>query len=286
MDSIDQKLKVNPLISLMRQPKIYIKLPSQGKFWPEGALDISPNGEYAVFSMTARDELLLKTPDSLLNGQAIVDVIQNCIPAIHNAWEIPNIDLDVILVALRLATYGTQMEMTIGKDELTYSVDLRTILDSLYETVTWDEQINFGDSLAIFVKPVNYKVISQANQQNFETQKIMNLLNNSVLTEEQKISAFRDSLKKLTDLTVGIINNSVYRIESSAGTTDDPEFIKEFMNNCDKDIYDAVKNRLDEMRTKNAIKPMLIDATPEMIAAGSPEIIEVPITFDQTNFFV
>jgi len=286
MDSIDQKLKVNPLISLMRQPKIYIKLPSQGKFWPEGALDISPNGEYAVFSMTARDELLLKTPDSLLNGQAIVDVIQNCIPAIHNAWEIPNIDLDVILVALRLATYGTQMEMTIGKDELTYSVDLRTILDSLYETVTWDEQINFGDSLAIFVKPVNYKVISQANQQNFETQKIMNLLNNSVLTEEQKISAFRDSLKKLTDLTVGIINNSVYRIESSAGTTDDPEFIKEFMNNCDKDIYDAVKNRLDEMRTKNAIKPMLINATPEMIAAGSPEIIEVPITFDQTNFFV
>ena len=285
MDSIDQKLKVNPLISLMRQPKIYIKLPSQGKFWPEGALDMSPNGEYAVFSMTARDELLLKTPDSLLNGQAIVDVIQNCIPAIHDAWEIPNIDLDVILVALRLATYGTQMEMSIGKDELTYSLDLRTILDSLYETVVWDEQINFGDSLAIFVKPVNYKVISQANQQNFETQKIMNLLSNSVLTEEQKISAFRDSLKKLTDLTVGIINNSVYRIESSAGTTDDPEFISDFMNNCDKDIYDAVKNRLDEMRTKNAIKPMLINATPEMIAAGSPEIIEVPITFDQTNFF-
>ena len=285
MDSIDQKLKVNPLISLMRQPKIYIKLPSQGKFWPEGALDMSPNGEYAVFSMTARDELLLKTPDSLLNGQAIVDVIQNCIPAIHNAWEIPNIDLDVILVALRLATYGTQMEMTIGKDELTYSVDLRNILDSLYETVTWDEQINIGNSLAIFVRPVNYKVISQANQQNFETQKIMNLLSNSVLTEEQKISAFRDSLKKLTDLTVGIINNSVYRIESSAGTTDDPEFISDFMNNCDKDIYDAVKNRLDEMRTKNAIKPMLINATPEMIAAGSPEIIEVPITFDQTNFF-
>ena len=285
MDSIDQKLKVNPLISLMRQPKIYIKLPSQGKFWPEGALDMSPNGEYAVFSMTARDELLLKTPDSLLNGQAIVDVIQNCIPAIHDAWEIPNIDLDVILVALRLATYGTQMEMSIGKDELTYSLDLRTILDSLYETVVWDEQINFGDSLAIFVKPVNYKVISQANQQNFETQKIMNLLSNSVLTEEQKISAFRDSLKKLTDLTVGIINNSVYRIESSAGTTDDPEFISDSMNNCDKDIYDAVKNRLDEMRTKNAIKPMLINATPEMIAAGSPEIIEVPITFDQTNFF-
>ena len=80
MDSIEQKPRVNPLTSLMRQPKIYIKLPSNGRFWAPGSLDTPPNGEYAVYSMTARDEMMLKTPDSLLNGQAIVDVIEHCVP--------------------------------------------------------------------------------------------------------------------------------------------------------------------------------------------------------------
>ena len=33
--------------------------------------------------MTAKDEMMFKTPDALLNGQATVDVIQSCIPAIN-----------------------------------------------------------------------------------------------------------------------------------------------------------------------------------------------------------
>jgi hypothetical protein len=113
----------------------------------------------------------------------------------------------------------------------------------------------------------------------------MSLVNNSALSEEDKILTFKDSFKKLTDLTVNIISNSVYRIESSAGTTEDPEFIAEFMNNCDKEVYDAVKNKLDELRIKNTLKPIKVKATEEMIAAGSPEEVEIPITFDPANFF-
>jgi len=48
MDYTAPKQKINPLTSLMRQPKIYIRLPSNGRYWAEGSLDLSPNGEYAV----------------------------------------------------------------------------------------------------------------------------------------------------------------------------------------------------------------------------------------------
>ena len=89
--------KINPLIGMMRQPKIYIKLPSNGNYWSDGSLQLSPNGEYPVYSMTAKDELILKTPDALLNGQAVVDVIQSCLPNIINAWECR---LRILLVAL------------------------------------------------------------------------------------------------------------------------------------------------------------------------------------------
>ena len=260
-------------------------MPSGGRFWKEGSIDISPNEEYAVYSMTARDELLLKTPDALMNGQAVVDVVQNCIPSIRNAWEIPSIDVDVILIALRLATYGDQMTMTAGPDEAEYSVDLRLLLDTLYNTVKWDERINIGTDMAIFIKPVNYQVISKTSIRTFETQKLMSIVNDSTLTEDEKINTFRDSFKKLTELTVGIINDSVYRIESASGTTEDAQDIQEFMDNCDKSIFDAVKNRLDELRIQNTLKSIKVRATDEMIENGSEEEIEIPLTFDPANFF-
>ena len=78
----------NPLSKYFRQSKLYISLPSQGKHYPAGAIDFPESGEVEVYSMTAKDELLFKTPDALLNGQATVDVIQSCIPAIKDVQAI------------------------------------------------------------------------------------------------------------------------------------------------------------------------------------------------------
>jgi len=74
--------KKNPLASFYRQPKIYVRLPSKGEFYTPGSLDVSENGEYPVYAMTAKDELLFKTPDALLNGTSTVELIKSCIPAL------------------------------------------------------------------------------------------------------------------------------------------------------------------------------------------------------------
>lgn len=284
----DQNVKKpNPLASLMRQPKIYIKLPSGGKYWGDGSLDHTINGEYPVYSMTARDELLLKTPDALMNGQAVVDVIQSCMPNILNAWEMPNIDTDTILIAIRLATYGETMEtgFTVGEQEMTYSLDLRLLIDSLNESITWDEKIDIGTEMAIYIKPINYLTASKTSLQNFETQKIISLVNNSTLSDDEKIESFKTSFKKLTDITVGIITSSVYKIESRQGTVTDKDHLQEFMNNCDKEIFEAVRNKLDILAKSNSLKPIKVRSTPDMIAAGAAEEVEIPITFDSANFF-
>lgn len=288
MESTQPKTRVNPLTSLMRQPKLYIKLPSNGQFWPEGSLNVTLNGDYPVYSMTAKDELLLKTPDALMNGQAVVDVIQNCLPNIVDAWQVPAIDLDVILVAIRLATYGEKMEMTIDvgmETDFSYSLDLRTLLDQLMNTITWDGRIEIGQEMVLHIKPASYMTVSKSSIQNFEAQKILSIVNSSTLSEEEKVQTFRDSFKKLTDLTVGVITSSVYKIESTAGTTDDLNDIREFLDNCDKHVFDAIKQRLDLMRERNSLKPIVVQATPEMIANGSKETIEIPLTFDASNFF-
>lgn len=280
----------NPLASFMRQPKIYIRLPSQGNYWPNGSLVRTESGEYPVYSMTAKDELMLKIPDALMNGQAVVDVIQNCVPNIKNAWTVPDIDIDVILIAIRLATYGEKMTMplTFGEDlEMEYSVDLRTVMDSLMNQITWDNTIQISNELTVFVKPLTYKQMTESALTTFETQKIMQIANDDVMAEDDKIKLFKESFKKLTESTVGIIGSSIYRIDSAQGSTDNPAFIREFVDNVDKDMFNLIQNHLNMLKEQNTIKPIIITVTDEMREKGiTGDTVTVPLTFDSSTFFV
>lgn len=280
----------NPLSSFMRQPKIYIRLPSDGKFWPEGSLKISETGEYPVYSMTAKDELMLKIPDAVMSGQAVVDVIQHCIPDIKNAWYVPSIDLDVLLIAIRLATYGEKMITPINLDDDTeyeYSVDLRIVMDMLMNQITWNSVVPINDDLTVYVRPMNYKQISENALKTFETQKILQIANNEGMQEEEKLRAFKESFEKLTNLTIGLVESSIYRIDSSAGSTENPFHIKEFMENADKEIFNAIQGHLEKLRDINALKPITVPVTDEMKEKGFiGDTIEIPLVFDPSTFFV
>ena len=188
--------KSNPLAGFMRQPKIYIRLPSGGAYWPAGSLAIPENKEFAVYSMTAKDELAFKTPDALMNGQAVVDVIQSCIPSIKNAWATPNIDLDLILVAIRIATYGEMMEISHvvpGTTEtVEHSIDLRVMLDQL-SVNQWEDAVEINEFLTCFVRPLTYKHITQTGLKTFETQRLMQAVNDESLSEERKLEIFNQS---------------------------------------------------------------------------------------------
>lgn len=280
------KTRINPLISHMRQPKVYIKLPSNGAYWPEGSLNPSVNGEYPVYSMTAKDELMLKTPDALMNGSSVVEVIQSCMPNILDAWQTPTVDIDVILIALRIATYGHMMPIQVSHaliegGKMDYEIDLRTILDDLQNNIRWEERIEVKPNLVIYVKPFPYSIINQSNINEFETQRIINIVSDTEMDEDTKVKAFQESFAKLTKVTVDLINNSVYRIESDTGSTDDPEFIAEFMANTDIEVFDAVRDRIDDMKKNNAVKPMKI----QVGDPASPLEVEVPISFDYSSFF-
>ena len=283
-------IQANPLMSFMRQPKIYIKLPRGGEFWPQGTLDITETGEYPVYSMTAKDELMLKIPDAVMNGQAIVDVIQHCMPNIKNAWVIPSIDLDVILISIRLATYGEKMTTPIeilDDDDLEYTVDLRIVMDTLMTDIVWDPVVSINSDLTVFVKPMTYKQISESSVSTFETQKMLQLANNEALSEEDKLKAFKESFNKLTEITIGIVEKSIFRIDSTAGSTDNPKHIREFIENADKDMFNAIQNHLDKLKDINSIKPIRIPVTDDMRLKGiTQDYIDIPLVFDPATFFV
>lgn len=280
----------NPLAMYMRQPKIYFRLPSSGNFWPKGSIEIPETGQLPVYSMTAKDELLLNVPDALMNGQAVVDVIQNCIPSIKNAWQAPSIDIDAMLIAIRIATYGEMMDTPVTfKNDIVmdYQIDLRTVLDNLIQSISWDNAIEISSELTVFVKPLNYKQLTESALQSFETQKIMQLSNNDSISEDEKVKMFKESFAKLTNSTVGMVSASISHIDTLQGSTDNPTFIKDFIDNVDKDVFNKIQKHLDKLKDINSIKPMTVPVTDEMREKGiSGDSVEIPLVFDASTFFV
>lgn len=280
--------QTNPLTKFMRQPKIYITLPSGGNYWPKNSLIMPENDQLPVYSMTAKDEILFKTPDALMNGQAVVDVIQSCVPNIKNAWSTPSIDLDMLLIAIRIATYGEKMEMTytvpVIKEEVDYEISLHQFIDQA-NNIHWVEQVPIDDEMVIFVKPLNYKHMTTISQRGFETSKIMQISSNDSLTDEQKNSMIRDSFRSLTDLTTDIMVSSIFKIKTAEGDVTETRFIKEFIENADRSIVDTIQKHLTDLKTRNEVKPLTMSTTPEQQEAGAPASFEVPINFDNATFF-
>lgn len=286
-------LDTNPLNKYFRQPKLYIQIPSRGKYYQQGAIEYPENGELEVYSMTAKDELVFKTPDALLNGQATVDVIQSCIPAIKNAWQMPSIDLDVALIAIRLATYGELMTLSLktpvtGEDKQ-MQVNLRELMDN-FAQIEYDNIVEMPE-MTVKLRPLTYKEFTTGALKTFEEQRIFNIVNDDTISEEDKLQSFTNSFAKLTELTVDMMCKGIQSITLPSVNENDPIVvtsqlhINEFIKNADKTFFNLVQTHLEGQREKFQLKPLIATASPEEIAQGVPETYEVPITFDQSNFF-
>lgn len=285
---IMENVKHNPLQKYFRQPKIYLRLPSSGNFYPEGSLEKTETGEYPVYSMTAKDEIVLKTPDALLNGQATVDVIQSCLPNIKDAWKIPSIDLDAILVAIRIATYGEMLDVNTIipglNEERTYETDLRYVLEKLLNG-TFDTVCKINNEIEVRLRPLNYAEFTKNASKSLEEQRIIQIVNNDNLDSEDKLAKFAQSFRKLTEVTINMVSSGIEKVITPDGEVSDPLFIQEFINNADKTFLTKIINHLEEQKLKFTIEPFKVQATPDEISAGAPAEFSVPITLDASNFF-
>jgi len=286
--TFNSNIEQNPLRKYFRQPKVYTTLPSRGKFYPEGVLNMPETGELPVFAMTAKDELIIKTPDALLNGQATVDVIKSCIPNITNPWHMPSVDLDACLVAIRIATYGEKLDITtkvpVLGEEREFSVDLRQVLNKLV-TPEYSNKLKLGD-INVELRPLTYKEFTDSNLKTFEEQRIFSLVNDDDMDDSEKLTRFSASFKKLTDMTVNMLGKSIAKLQIGDDEVTNPVHIEEFIDNVDKEFFKGITDHLEEQRKKFAIEPIKVKSNEEDIAAGVPEEWEVPVTFDQSNFFV
>ena len=135
------------------------------------------------------------------------------------------------------------------------------------------------------LKPLTYKEFTDSSLKTFEEQRIFSLVNDDEMEDSEKLSRFNKSFKKLTDITVNMLSKSIAKIIIGDDEVTNPTHIEEFIDNVDKEFFKGITDHLEEQRKKFAIEPIKVQSNEEDIAKGVPESWEVPITFDQSNFF-
>ena len=250
----------NPLQQYFRQPAVYIRLPSEGKFYPPGAVTIPANGELGVLPMTTMDEITYRTPDALFNGSAVTAVIESCVPAIKDAWAVPSVDVDTILVAIRIATYGHGMDIITQCPSCSaageYTIDLRQVMDQI-KAPNYDNVLALGD-LELHFRPMSYQQMNANSLIQFEEQKSIQSLQDESISEDQKIRTLGAMLKKITSATARALAENIAYIQTPQTMVEDQAQIFEWLTNSDRDTFNRVRDHILALKASGELKPVHI----------------------------
>ena len=271
----------NPLQKHFRQPAVYLRLPAGGRFWDSKALEMPESMEIPIYPMTIKDEITIKTPDALMNGQGVVDVIHSCCPNIKNAWATPSVDMDAIFIAIRIASYGSGMDIDSVcphcGEENRHAVDLTQLLDRIQPPDYAPVEI---EDLTFEFMPQNFKNYNDANLVVYEQQKLIAAITDSTLTDEEKVQQFNTIFPRLTDMNVGNIVNNILAINAHGSRVTERHHVKEFIMNCDRKVFAQIKQTVDAFADSAKIKSLAAQCT---ACSGT---YSQELTFDQANFFV
>jgi hypothetical protein len=279
----------NPLQKYYRQPQIYIKLPSGGRYYPKDVFTPTETGDIPILPMTVKDELAFKTPDAMINGQATVDVIKSCVPNLLDPWKMVNYDTDAVLLAIRIATYGETMDISFRvpgtNEEQSYSLNLPALLEDLAKAKIEDETTT-SKGFKIEIQPLDYRTLTKIQIARFEQQKMYGTIDSSAMTEEQKQTAFAKSFETLNMVNFSLLVDSIKSISTPEGNTVvDRAQIIEFCNKADTKTITEIQEKLSDLRLQAQIPPLKIKTTEDQIKKGAPASFEVPVTYDNSNFF-
>lgn len=250
---MEQKIQQsNPLRQYFRVAKMYIQLPSGTSYYTPDVISFTDKGELAIFPMTGKDEITLKNPDALLNGEALIEVLLSCVPAVHNPRMLLTNDIDALITAIRYATYNDSLETDIKCPECgfsnTYKLDLQYALDNM-TSLESEYVVNLESGVSVFIHPYRFPELLMSLHAQFERNKLARAVDNDTITDEQRSGIFRKAFKEMAVTKFELMCNAIEKVidETNNVNVTDKKFINEFLQNIDKKSADKISDMIDEI---------------------------------------
>lgn len=287
------------LSKIYRVPKININLPSGKNYYPTDLVALSMDHSLPVRAMTAKDELMLKSPDALLNGDCLVHIISSCVPEIKDPKKLLAPDVEAILLGIFYASYGPKIEFKAKcpncEHENHFEVEIRNILDSstiLSLPAVLESEANTIDNvptkIVTRVKPYTFETNTRHQLQLFEHSKMLQVLSDDNSEDSRKLQVFNDCFTKIVNIKFENVVQCIDSIEiheqingewKITPITDEKE-IEDFIFNADSALIDPIMKKIDELN-ESGIKNDF-DAK----CAKCEHEWNTKVEFNPVNFFV
>jgi len=276
----------NPLKSHFRAPKLFTRLPSGGAFYSEGVVEMSTTGELEIYAMTSRDEVMMRNPDALLNGESVAQIITSCVPQVKKPRELLGADVDALMVAIQGATYGDEVTVQTPCPECGNTVigagSVQGSLATMREVPT-DVKVE-TDGLTIELRPVTYETTIAAGVSNFQNARSMASIA-QIEDDIEKLQAFNNSYMKMAELNFLVILDSIYSISGTDENGEefivtDRDNIREYMENCDSDVGKRVTEQVNRLGEAGIDKTVTIQCQEEKCG----HVFQTTLEFDPVNF--
>lgn len=234
----------NPLQQYFRAVKLYTKLPSGTTYYTD--VEFSKDGELGIMPMTAKDEMSVRNPDALLNGEAISDIIASCVPGVKNPRKLLTNDIDALMIAIRHATYGDDLEVSTECPECGEKNDfVVNVSQSLSAMEMLDEEykVSLENGVEIFVKPYGYGETVKALQSQFEQMKVAKSIDSDKISDDERLKVFSTSFKTISNLNLELLTACIIKVTVTDQEVTNKKHIMEFLSNVDTPTF----NSLDQL---------------------------------------
>lgn len=273
--------EISPLKKYRRQPKIYANLPSGGRYYNDNIVANQAYTEMPVFSMTANDEILFKTPDALINGQATAQNIKSCIPGILDPMQLVTLDIDYILLAIRMASYGPNLTVNAPcahcKEENQYDIEIQGLLD-YFSNLTYEDQIVI-DGFTFTLRPLTYKQYTEFQQQNIALARAIQI-QAPKMEEEDRKKFTNDTLLQIATIGVQAVLQMIYSITVDGVEETNKQEIKDFLDDNDISMFNKIKQHVESQVANWRIPNQ------QVMCEHCGKENSVAVRVDQTDFFV
>ena len=103
------------------------------------------------------------------------------------------------------------------------------------------------------------------------------------MDEEVKLAKFNKLFRSVLNMTINSVAKNVAAIKTEAGdVVEDEAFISEFFSNCDRSVWNAVRDRNKELNDGNSLKNIPVACDNE----ECKKPYSTPLMFELSSFFV
>ena len=271
------------LSKFYRTPKINVRLPSRSNFYSVDQVKLS------------MDELSLKNPDSLLNGDCLVNIIKSCVPEIKDPRKLLAPDIEIILLGIFFASFGPDLDFKAVcpecKTENNYQVSIRYLIDTseaIEYPASVESVIDDNTTLVTYVQPYTFETNTRHQLAAFEQNKMMQVMTDEETDSQEKLKVFGQCFDKMVNLKFENIAGCIQRIDIKEKINNEIliksinslEEIKYFIANADNNLIQPILNKIDTLNNTNVKNDF--DAECDSCKHTWKTIVE----FNPVNFFV